>query len=107
MTFSDAVFLGALRVKRISLKTEGVNIKSYAINSLLEGYCILNTGLFQAKMLYWLRHVLKIVSKLTKSLHPKLHNLEHFDFYQDSCFINLTMLVMEVLQKLSSIFLLT
>ena len=34
-------------IKRGSLKTEGVRIKSYNINSLLEGHCTLNMGLFQ------------------------------------------------------------
>ena len=34
-------------IKRGSLKTEGVRIKSYDINSLLAGHCTLNTGLFQ------------------------------------------------------------
>ena len=34
-------------IKRGSLKTERVRIKSYDINSLLEGRCILNTGLVQ------------------------------------------------------------
>ena len=33
-------------IKRGSLKTEGVRINSY-INSLLEGHCTLNKGLFQ------------------------------------------------------------
>ena len=31
-------------IKRVSLKTEGVKIKSYDINSLLEGHCIFKTG---------------------------------------------------------------
>ena len=34
-------------IKRGSLKPEGVRIKSYGINSRLEGHCTLNTGLFQ------------------------------------------------------------
>ena len=34
-------------IKRGSLKTERVRIKSYDINSLLEGRCTLNTGLVQ------------------------------------------------------------
>ena len=51
-------------VKQI-FKTEGVQIKSYDINSLLEGYSILNTGLFQANTLYSLWNVLKFVLKLT------------------------------------------
>ena len=33
-------------IKRGSLNTEGVRIKSYDINSLLEGHCTLNTGFF-------------------------------------------------------------
>ena len=40
----------ALSVKQIinrgSLKTEGVKIKSYDINSVFEMHCTLNTGLF-------------------------------------------------------------
>ena len=53
-------------IKRVSPKTEGIKIKSYDINSLLENYCTFNTGIFQAKMLYSLRHVLKIVLKINK-----------------------------------------
>ena len=34
-------------IKRGSRKAEGVRIKSYDINSLLEGHCTLNTSLFQ------------------------------------------------------------
>ena len=33
-------------IKRGSLNTEGVRIKSYDINSLLEGHCTLNTVFF-------------------------------------------------------------
>ena len=49
-------------------------MKSYDINSHLEGHCTLKTGLFQASMLYSHRPVLKIILKLTKSLHHLLHN---------------------------------
>ena len=52
-------------MKRVSLKTGRVIIKSYNINSLLKGHCTLNTGLFQANALYSLSHVLNIVFKLT------------------------------------------
>ena len=36
-------------IKRISLKTEGVKIKGYDIDSLLEGYCTLKYGFISGK----------------------------------------------------------
>ena len=64
-------------IKRVSLKTEGVKIKSYDINSLLEGHCTLNMGLFQVKTLYSLRHELTIVLKLTKTSVSSIAQLQN------------------------------
>ena len=50
-------------IKRVSLITDGVKIKSYDINLLLEGHLNLNIGLFQAKTLYSLNCVMKIALK--------------------------------------------
>ena len=61
--------------------------KSEVINSFLEGHCTLIRGLFQAKTLYSLRHVFKIVLQFTNSLQYLLRNLR--TRYREGRFIKL------------------
>ena len=90
-------------IKKVSFKTEGVKSKSYDTNSLLGGHCTLNTDLFQAKTLYSLSHVLKIVLKLTKRSASSTAQLQNASmFIEKAVWSNLTMFVhvMEILQEI-------